>query len=228
MANTAKVGDTFSQRIKALLRDYDELILAAHQKKRQASLETMLSEQTVMALAVFWESFMHDLLIAHVVRRPRPCLRGYSDRIHQSLSEKYPGASRWVSVEFPSAPTLTQIQRLLDPKGWNIVAPSALSLRELANRLLHASDARKFALNADDAAFVDYLTALRNFLGHRSEGSRETLLNAMRAITQNSANGELHGTARHVGKYLKTHTQSGTRVDSIGKRILDIAATLSA
>ena len=227
MATPAEVSRIFDCRINSLLRDYSELLLAVHQKKRQASLETMLSEQTVMALAVYWESFLHDLMIAHIVRRPKSCLKGYEDRIHKSVADKFPGASRWVAVGFPDAPTLVQVERLLDPKGWNIVASSAEQLRELANRFLDAADARKFSLNADDAAFFDYLIAMRNYLGHRSDGGRKTLLHAVSAITQNSGNADLYGPAQQVGTYLKQRTQSGTRVNSIGARVLAIAASLS-
>jgi len=101
-------------------------------------------------------------------------------------------------------------------------------LRERANRFLDATDARKFSLNAVDAAFFDYLIALRNFLGHRSDGARKTFLQAVGEIKPNSGNGDLHGPAQQVGTYLKQRTQSGTRVNTIGARVLAIAAALSA
>jgi hypothetical protein len=228
MASPAEVGQIFDRRANGLLRDYSEMLLAVHQKRRQASLETMLSEQTVMALAVYWESFLHDLIVAHIARRPKSCLEGYGDRIHKSVADKFPGASRWVSVGFPDAPTLVQLERLLDPKGWNIAVASAGSLRDLANLNLHASDARKFSLNAEDAAFFDFLHAMRNFLSHRSQGARRTLLQATRAMTPNSANADLRGPTQQVGTYLKQRTRLGTRVNSIAARVLIIASGLSA
>jgi hypothetical protein len=228
MASPEEVGEIFNRRVSHLLRDYDELRLAVHQKRRQASLETILAEQTAMSLAVFWESFLHDLMIAHIVRRPEPCLKDYEDRVHKIVSEKLPGALKWIGVGFPDTPSLAQLERLLDPKGWNIVPGSASLMSKFANRLLHASDARKFSLNADDAAFIDYLIAVRNFLGHRSAGARRTLLEAMSTIKPNSGNADLHGPITQVGAYLKQHTQMGTRVNTIGARVTDIATTLSA
>jgi hypothetical protein len=227
MATPAEVGRIFDRRIRSLLRDYSELLLAVHQKRRQASLEAMLSEQTVMSLAVYWESFLHDLMIAHIARRPKPCLEGYEERINRSIAEKFPGASRWVEVEFPDTLSSAQVEHLLDPKGWNIVSSSAVQLRDQANRYLDAADARKFSLNADDAAFFDYLIAMRNYLGHRSDGGRQTLLHAVNAITPNSGNAELHGPFQQIGAYLKQRTQVGTRVNSIGARVMAIAAALS-
>ena len=187
----------------------------------------MLSEQTVMSLAVYWESFLHDLMIAHILRRPKPYLTDYQDRIHKIVLDKHPGASRWVTVGFPDTPTLVQLERLLDPKGWNIVAGSAGLLSKLANRLLDASDARKFSLNADDAAFFDYLVAMRNFLGHRSGGARKTLLQAMGAIKQNSGNADLHGPAQQVGTYLKQQTQLRNESQYYRRELKAIAVGLS-
>jgi hypothetical protein len=201
---------------------------AASGSKRRSSLETMLSEQAIMTLAVSWESFLHDVLISYMEHRPKPCLKDHADRIRRSLGERFPGASRWVSVTFPDSPTQAQLERLIDPKGRNISATSASTLRDLANRLLAAPYARKFSLNADDSAFIDYLVAVRNFLGHRSNGARERVREAIRALGTNAANAELTGQTRRLGVYLKQPTASGTRVNSIGARVLAIASVVAA
>lgn len=228
MPSPADVRRIFESRIQSLLRDYNELVLAVHQKTRQASLETMLAEQTVMSLAVYWEAFLHDLLVTYVANQPTPCLNDFTKRISSSVADKFPAASKWVTVNFPDDLSSVQLERLLDPKGWNIVAKSAEGLKDIANRWLDAQDSRRFFLNADDAAFFDYIYAVRNYLGHRSGASRESLLRAMAAIRPNTPNDELSGTLQKVGIYLKRRTDSGTRVNSIGNRVLALASNLTS
>ncbi len=218
----------FCSQIRDLLRDYDEMLLAVHEKRRQASLEIMLSEQAVMSLAVFWEAFLHDLMVSYVVRRPKSCLEDAEKRLRQSLAEKFLGITRWVELQFPSTLTEAQVERILDPKGWNVVATSSDALTRMANRYLSASDAKKFSLNADDSAFIDYLVSLRNYLGHRSSGARRQLLASLRGLQSGGENRDLMNSAnRSIGVYLKRHTGNGTRINVIGNRIITIAEKLT-
>ncbi|MFP5207208.1 MAG: hypothetical protein ACLGSH_17780 [Acidobacteriota bacterium] len=180
-----------------------------------------------MSLAVFWESFLSDILIAHMVRRPKQCRKVNAGKIQKSIADKFPGSHRWVSIEMPQKPSPEQVERMLDPKGWNITFKSAVDLRERANLWLVATDAQKFSLNADDAAFFDYLIAIRNFLGHRSSAARSTMIGAVAALNPQTSNSELCGAARQLGAYLKQATTSGRRVNSISERVLSVAASLS-
>jgi hypothetical protein len=223
----AQFGSRLERRVKNVLRDFDELILAVHGKKRQASLEGMLAEQTLMTLSVVWESFLHDLLVAHVVRNSKSCVGHYEQRINQSIGDKFSGAVRWVKISIPARLNRAQVERLLDPKGWNVVATSADALKEMANKWLEASDAKKFSLNAEDAAFVDYLLAMRNYVAHRSAGSRIALLAAMKRILPGSTNGDLVGPAQQLGAYLRYRVGGHTRVNVIGDRILAISALIA-
>ena len=227
MAKPSQVGDSFTQRISGLLKDYDDLVLAVRNKRRQASLETMLAEQTVMSLGVLWESFLHDLLIAYVERHPLNCRNDFAKKVNKLVIDKLPGTTQWIRFNFPSSPTPNQLEHLIDPKGWNIAAKSAAELGKQANNWLGATDARKFALNADDATFFDYLVALRNYLAHRSEGSRGILSQKVKDLSQNPVNSDLRAQLRQVGTYLKQQTAIGTRVNSIGQRLIDISNILS-
>jgi hypothetical protein len=227
VGDPVEVGRVFADRIGRLVRDYDELLLAVHQKRRQASLETMLSEQTAMSLAVYWESFLSDILVSHIARSPKQCRKVNNERITKSIAEKFPGSLNWISVETPDTPSADQIEKMLDPKGWNVTFKSAQSFRDQANLWLEASDARKFALNADDSAFFDYFIAIRNYLGHRSDASRRIVLHAVTALNPQAANAELRAPAQHLGMYLKQVTPSGRRINSIGARALAIAGAIA-
>lgn len=217
----------FQKRVKDAIRDTDELLLAVHAKHRQASLETLISEQGVMLTAVLWESFISDLLTLYVLSNPKPCFETYEDRLKQSLGEKFAGISKWVSVDFPESVTLAQVEKLLDPKGWNVTAGSAQKLADVANRYLSAANARKFSLQGDDRDFIDYLVCLRNYLTHRSSGSRTLLLDAVNALKAGGKNDALRAQVRNVGTYLKHQVAPNTRrINIIGQRVVEISALL--
>jgi hypothetical protein len=221
------VSARFQKRITDLLRDFDELILAVHQKHRQASLEAMIAEQTVMSTAVLWETFINDLIIAYVVQEPRSCLADSQNRLRQSVNDKFGGISRWVTVDLPVKINQAQAERLLDPKGWNIGATSAQALSELANRHLHGVHAKRFSLGADDRDFVDYLVSLRNYLSHRSSASRVQFGRRVQALAAGGPNERLVGATRHISSYLRERLAAGgTRVNIVGRRTVEIAARL--
>jgi hypothetical protein len=223
----ATVVQRFQRRIADVLRDFDELFLAVHQKQRQASLETMVAEQSALLIAVLWETFVNDLLVAYIVQDPQSCLENFESRFRQSITEKFAGASRWVSLEFPSVLSQTQAERIVDPKGWNLAAASAQGLSELANRHLNAVNGRKFSLEADDRDLIDYLVALRNYLSHRSAGSRLKFIDALRALKAGGSNDRLIGSAQNVGMHLKQRIAAGgTRLNVIGHRTVDISGKL--
>lgn len=216
----------FQRRTRDLLRDFDELILAVHDKRRQASLEIMLAEQTVMSLAVYWEAFLNDIIIRYVVLRPESCLEDARKRYRQSLGDKFAGMERWVSISFPKVISQNTAEKLIDPRGLNVVATSAQALSEVANRYLSAVDARKFSLAAEDREFVDYFVALRNYLGHRSTASRASFLAAVRPIGAHGTNAALAFRGGQVGVYLKERVGGVTRVNMIGRHVLGIAGNL--
>lgn len=222
-----QVATLFARRIKDATRDFNELKLAVYGKKRQASLETMLAEQVMMSIAVLWEAFINDLMTAYVAERPKSILSDFDNRLRQSIDDKFPGVSRWVHWSFPSAISRPQAEKLLDPKGWNVVAPSAQTLSDMANRRLEAVDARKFFLAADDRDFIDYLVSLRNYLGHRSAGSRKKLVDSIAQLKAAGVNAPLKADLQQVGAYLKQNIAGGeSRVTFIAGRVQDIAKKL--
>lgn len=220
------VTTRFQKQVTNLLRDYEELLLAVHEKRRQASLVTMISEQSVMLTAVLWEAFIHDLFVSYVSADPEQCFRNFKERFNQSNNEKFAGVVRWVSLDFPVAINQLQAEKLLDPKGWNLAVRSAQSLSELANRHLNVVHAKKFSLEADDRDFLDYLVALRNYLSHRSSGARSDFINSVRALKPGGLNAPLSAPIQTVAMHLKQAVPGGTRVNVIGLRAVQVSAKL--
>jgi hypothetical protein len=222
------VRTRFQKRVSDLLRDYGEMLLAVQGKNRRASLESMLSEQAAMSLGVYWEAFVHDLFVAYVTRNPVNCVSDFKRRIEQNLTSKFALSVPWVALRIPSRLTEKQVAKILDPKGWNVNATSARELREKANQFLHSTDARNFALDADDALFVDFLVAVRNYLAHRSANSRTELTAKIRQLDPAGNNAVLSGEPVRAALYLKRRVNTAeTRVHSIGHRLADISAKLA-
>lgn len=162
-----------------------------------------------------------------MTKNPANCISDFKTRIDRSLSSKFSLPNRWIEIKIPGTLTERQAAKMLDPKGWNLAATSAKELRDKANQFLHSTDARNFSLNAEDAAFVDFLVSARNYLAHRSTSSRILLSSAIKHIDASSANGALAGNAVEAGLYLKMVVGTNERrVHVIGRRLSDISAKL--
>jgi hypothetical protein len=218
----------FEKLVNASLSSYLELLLAVHNKKNQATLENLLVEQFVLSLGVAWESFIHDILLAYVTMEPARYLVSLRNRIRKSVEDRYGwDAMKAVVFKFPDLITRARAAALIDPKQWNITAGSGHELAKRANELLSATHAIKFSLDVNDAAFVDYLIALRNFLGHYSAGSRERLKETISALNA-GVNAPLFASLRQIGPYLKArHADGNTRAAFIAARMLEIAEKLA-
>jgi hypothetical protein len=226
-ASPKQVAERFQRRVADVMRDMDELLLAVHSKHREASLTTMIAEQSVLITAILWETFVNDLLISYVLEDPRACLANLEARFRQSLSDKFAMMSRWVDLNFPPELTQVQVEKMLDPKGWNLTAGSAEKLAEQANRLLSGAKARKFSLEAEDRDFINYLVALRNYLSHRSAGSRLQLTGTVTAMKGGGPNDQLRAPLGNVSTYLKQMPAPNLRrVNVIAQRASEIATKL--
>jgi hypothetical protein len=227
MSEAIKAISRFQSRIDQTLGYCSELLLAVTGKRRERALETMLAEQCAMSLAVSWEAFIHDLLIAHVTINPTVFKSDLEARMTKSIEDKYGSAVRWMKFNIPLLPNRTQLIGMIDPKGWNITANSAQELAKRANQLLPAAEAKKFSLDADDSAFLDYLICLRNYIGHRSKGSRTSVSDAIKAMGATARNAALVGPIITIGAYLKTRVAgTDTRSHIIGGRLKQISQNL--
>lgn len=228
MAEADRVIAKFQKRVLGILKDYEELSLALHQKRREASLQALIAEQCVMSQAVFWEAFIHELIFSHLCGKPETYLSELKSRVTQSVAGKFPAASRWVHIKFPRRTSRGRLLALVDPKGWNITASTAEELTKIANQMLPGALAKKFSFDEDDRAFIDLLVALRNYLGHRSRGSMRVLRERIAALNGTGKNIHLCGAITQVGAYLKVQPAPGIgrRVAVLGGRLLDISNNL--
>lgn len=217
----------FQARLNEAIDHHAELLHAVHNHKRQASLESLLAEQFAFTTTVLWEVFLSDVLMAHVAEDPRTFLADLKIRLNESVKGKFgPAAARYVALTPPATIRPHKVSEWLDPKEWNISVPSAAKLAVRANQLLPAPAAKRFTLSAEDSALFDFTIALRNYLAHRSEGSRNTLKAALRELS--GANAPLNAKAHTVSVYLKTRVSNGDmRTVLIARRLETLAGVLA-
>ena len=119
-----EVGNKFIRRVDSLVRDYKSLLHNVDPQLRQASLETLLAEQAVMSLGIYWEAFLHELIVAYIVQSPTTCIEEYKKRMLQSLTSSFPGGAKWMALTPPSGLNRAEVEMLLDPKGRILPRPS--------------------------------------------------------------------------------------------------------
>lgn len=218
----------FKKRMSLALDHHKELMVKVSSNRRQASLEAMLVEDFVLSASVMWEAFVNDLILSYVCETPDTYLDHLENKINQSVTNKF-GASIAKQVKFIRPAKLKRVQaiRMIDPNGWNITADCAQGLSDRANELLTASHAKKFSLEQEDREFLDFLVPLRNFLSHRSKGSRDRLNSAISRLTAGGRNSNLKGKFTTAGAFLKVQVPTGnTRATEIARRLVEIVQKL--
>jgi hypothetical protein len=130
-----------------------------------------------------------------------------------------------LEFDIPRSLSLSKGRSLVDPKQFNITVQSADQLSRRANELLAAPNARLFTLNPDEAQFVDFIIALRNYLAHRSKSAHASLKASIAGLT--GANAMLQAITSNFGTYLKRRDTNGdTNSILIASRLVTLAEML--
>lgn len=225
-AAATQVVKTFQKRLDDGIRHHGALLHAVHEHKRQAALESLLAEQFAFTTTVLWEVFLSNLLKAYVADDPSTFFGDLQARLHESVKSKFGAvAAKHTALSPPPAIPPHRIADWLDPKEWNISVTSATKLATKANQLLPATAAKRFTLSADDAALFDYVIALRNYLAHRSDGSRSEFKASAASLA--GANADFSGAVAKIDLYLKARVAGGqTRAVALAQRLRLLANTL--
>lgn len=220
-----KVVGKFTARIATTVGYHRELLMSVHLKKHQASLESIIVEQFVLSTAVQWEVLLSDLLLTYLVKGPKPYLESLRKRVSQSIKDRYgPDIARTASFSLPAALTVKRAKAFVDPKGFNVSAADSAELTKRANELLEAQYAKRFTLAADDSQLIDFVVAMRNYLGHRSKSSRDVLRQSIAVLS--GPNSDLNGKFVDSGTFLKHRVGGDPRSIIVATRLDQVARTL--
>lgn len=222
-----RVKSNFGKRLSTAVCHHSQLMVQVGNNKNQAAIETMLVEQFVMLSAVQWESFLNDLIIAYVVEDPDSAVASLKKRIENSTKQKFgEQAAKCMSFEVKKPIAWDRVVGLLDPDAYNITFASANELSSKANDYLGAMHAKKFSLGKSDSQFINYTVALRNYLSHRSNASRQSLKAAIAALTEPD-NVAFKAKLVDIGTYLKTKDGNNvTRAVAFSNRLIQISQKL--
>lgn len=224
MSQRDKTVRSFCAATHQLVEHYNELTLAIHNKRNEASLGNELATQTTLSLLVRWENFVSDILLVYAQSEPTRLIRSTEVRVLQSVEQRFGKmCSRHLQLTFPRILTLKMIAAIADDKGRNITAQSASELATRANDLLSGRYAKKFTLEPRDSQFYDYVIAVRNYLGHFSTKALKTLRETIQRM-QHRDNVVFQARFTHIGPYLRTDGATGVnRTELIGQRLEELA-----
>ena len=229
MPTPAQVVATFQQQVTMAHTNFDALVAAVAGQPRRLTMERLLAEQCVLTIAVRWEAFIHDLIIAYIETSPNTCVAFYKSKVEQSVEAKHKGFAAWITVTVPTPLTRAKIEEMLDPEGRNVSAESASTLTKKANELLAAAYARKFSFTAADGGFLDFMIAVRNYLSHRSSGSMKILRKRLTEMSATDPGSSLNGTIKKsVAIYLNARPPAAAhcRAKLIGRTASALAGKL--
>lgn len=192
---------------------------------------SVLAESALMGIAVLWEGFVSDLLIAYINRDSAKFAVHLKNALEAPMSSKQKNIySKYALLTVPTHISRADIVSFLDEYGNNITFRNFAELKSQAKLWLTTANVTQINTRTTaQASVVNALIAIRNHLAHRSNRSLDAMNDALNV-------GALHGTGlrrgvnrvQHIGGYLKANVPGGnaSRLEAIFRQIGAIAAAL--
>ena len=199
------VCDEFRDEIAAL-RQFSERMSALGPTKTERS---RLVELTFHSAYVNAESFLSRWIIGAINRDSSAYTAFRANSIRESVKSKY---SAWDSSKTTYAPPahipVADLERLLDPEGWNLTFKDFATFREKCNSWLTAPYLAK--INSVPQAVrhaLDAAKAIRNCIAHRSKNSFDEMNTRLTGMPVGGVLYHLRtkvNAVTNVGSHLKT------------------------
>ena len=210
-------------RIEALLKG------SAHEKRDLS----VLSETMLHSVYVGFEVFLSDLMLAYINRDFSAYQENLKGRINASVSTKFGvGAAARTTFAVSRQINIQDLEQLIDPTGSNLTFKDVSELQsKFADWVVPAYGAGAGALSESDKLLIDTTRAIRNFIAHRSEGSKRVMNDKLFTVSSGLGcpNFSLHRGGHEindVGAYLKANSGGQRRIITFMGRLNNIAASL--
>jgi hypothetical protein len=197
---------------------------------------SLLAEQALVSLAVSFETFTSDLVVALICKDPELYLRDLSESMKKSLlTARYSHFQiQHLIIGSPKTPSVSNLRQLIMADGDNLAFPEAKQLRDFLTKTVRPKYV--FMIDKEDEFFIDFIKVLRNACAHHSQSSMGVLNGRLkqarddpkikdtpicRALSQTA-----NLSANNVGAYLKKRAPGQgqkPRLEFIASRISDIA-----
>jgi len=181
-ANPNDVIDTFVQTTSAALSDWQAIDSAVGDLR----LRRRVASDAFLALAVAWETFLSQWLVAAVNRDSSTAVTYLSGRLRNHALEELRVPNTHVSAALITKNhfTLALVRQLLDPHDNNVVLREHGELKQFASRWL-AGDFSSRLSGISSYQFKPVLAArlVRNALAHQSESALKRANDELRKST---------------------------------------------
>ncbi len=126
--------------------------------------------------------------------------------------------------------SVSELEELVDPTGWNLTFPTVSKLKEFATKSLIEQHADRInAITLPEARLIDSARAIRDFIAHQSKGSKERMNAHLSEIEIGGHNNHLGrgvNDVRLVGVYLKAVHGGQMRLHRYAQGLLAIAVRI--
>lgn len=226
------VVDRFVEEADMAARDVATVLDALRAGGVDIRLRQLTAQDIFLRVAVRFEVFKSDWFIAAVNREPtqfRVHLTESARKRVRSGADLKPLADH-IEVRLPAHPTLSEVDDLLNPHGWNVSAATATEFKDLANSVLDGDYLlRARTIGARNQSTIDTITALRNLIVHHSPASQLRWEAAFIAAT----NGDLRKpqtppTASEIPGFLHSPGSDKRRAVVLVVRMVKVAEHLRA
>lgn len=209
----------------------------------EKKLRKTLAVDAAFRIGTEWELFQHRWHIAAISKAPeifvatvQADLNRDLVKVKDRLEAIQPG-----STTVPTKPNATQISKLVDPAGYNLTFVDTQAWMDKAGA--HLTDKFKklvvgIGTSAEDTCVLDLVRAVRNYVAHGSDSSRERLNLYIKTRALKGEIGIVGVKNRSLARDVKgiseidayLHSKVGSpahqRVVVIGRRVLEIAEKL--
>lgn len=210
-------------RVEALLKG------SAHEKRDLS----VLSETMLHSVYVAFEVFLSDLMLAYINRDFSVYQESLTRRINASVSSKFGiGAAARTNFAVSRHIKIQDLEQLIDPTGWNLTFKDVSELQsKFADWVVPAYGAGVSTLSESDKRLIDTARAIRNFIAHRSEGSKRIMNDKLLTVSSGPMCPNLslprgNHEINDVGAYLKANSGGQRRLITFMERLKNIAASL--
>lgn len=244
-ANPNRYLDKFQEQLNDGVDRHRRLETALDKADETNETKKGIAEDSAFRLGILWETFQGDWFLASISREPAAFTGSIQDKLNSTLQDRW--ARRVIELMTPGAlalpkqPTLQQIERTLDPQGYNLTFVDSKDWRKKSEEYL-SGDFAKVALKISDdqeaASLLHLVKKMRNHLAHSSSGSKDEFNKAAKARTPNGRVGltgpkniDLKRDDRGVsdlGKYLRVRPQQNgpRRIEILHNKLSEVSELL--
>lgn len=209
----------------ASLADVRSAFTAAEAGIQGEDAKKLIAEYLFVAVATLFEGFVSDLFVAYINRRSESFRKHLLSRMSlEADDEVAKRAKSHVELSMPHL-SVEKIRGILDPAGYNVTFATTDAMKQAAGTLLSNADKVMFTkTSAVRCAVIDFITAVRNYLAHRSDYAFDAMQTALSAADLPPELKRVGNKVNDVGAYLRAKQKALHRFEHVLTQVQALAA----